>query len=51
MKKEDTMDKNDRPTLGKQARWAAGALGVVLAYLGAFAVLMFPVIEAASKVA
>ena len=45
------MKKIDRPTLGKQAKWAMGALGVALAYLGAFAVLMFPVIEASTKIA
>lgn len=45
------MKKADKENLGKQAKWAAGALGIVLAYFGAFALLMYPVIEASSHVA
>ena len=41
------MKKIDHASLGKQAKWAMGAVGIVLAYLGAFAVLMYPVVEAA----
>ena len=37
--------------LGQQAKWVAGAFGIVLAYFGAFAVLMYPVIEASQHVA
>lgn len=40
------MKKLDQPTIGKQAKWLMGAFGIVLAYFGAFAVLMYPVIEA-----
>jgi hypothetical protein len=40
------MNKNDQANLGKKAKWAVGALGIVLAYFGAFGVLMYPVIEA-----
>jgi len=45
------MEKLDQPTLGKQAKWVAGALGIVLAYFGAFAVIMYPVIEASRHMA
>jgi len=45
------MNQIDRPTLGKQLKWAAGAFGIVLAYFGAFAVLMYPVVEASSHLA
>jgi len=45
------MKKKDQAQLGKQAKWVMGALGIVLAYFGAFAVLMFPVIEASLGVA
>ena len=40
------MKKMDRPDLKTQAKWAMGAAGILLAYFGAFAVLMFPVINA-----
>ena len=40
------MKKRDRADVGKQAKWAAGAVGIVLAYFGAFALLMYPVLEA-----
>jgi hypothetical protein len=45
------MNKIDRPTLGKQTRWVAGAVGIVLAYFGAFALLMYPVLEASQHLA
>ena len=45
------MKKRDDATLGKQAKWVMGALGIVLAYFGAFGVLMYPVIEASLGVA
>ena len=45
------MKRNDQAHLGKQAKWVLGALGIVLAYFGAFAVLMYPVIEASFGVA
>lgn len=31
---------------GKKAKWIAGAFGIVLGYFGAFAVLMYPVLDA-----
>ncbi len=40
------MNKVDRPNAKEKARWALGATGILLAYFGAFAVLMFPVITA-----
>ena len=40
-----------RASLGKQAKWVMGALGIVLAYFGAFGVLMYPVIQASTHVA
>ena len=33
-----------------KASWVAGALGIVLAYFGMFAVLMYPVFDAAGFV-
>ena len=45
------MKKGDQVTIGKKARWAMGALGIVLAYFGAFGMLMYPVIEASLGVA
>ena len=45
------MNKPDRPDLGEKARWAMGALGLVLAYLGVFALLMYPVVQASSNIA
>lgn len=43
------MKKDHQSNLGKHTKWAMGALGVVLAYFGAFALLMYPVLEAASR--
>ncbi|MBT8398605.1 MAG: hypothetical protein HKO65_12430 [Gemmatimonadetes bacterium] len=40
------MKKNKHPRLGERTRWVMGAAGIVLAYFGAFALLMYPVIEA-----
>jgi hypothetical protein len=45
------MKKIDDPDRVKKAKWAMGAFGIVLAYFGAFALLMYPVIEASSYVA
>jgi len=45
------MKKTDRENLGKQAKWVMGALGIALAYFGAFGVLMYPVMEATTRVA
>jgi len=44
------MKKIDGPTAGEQVKWAMGAFGIVLAYFGAFALLMYPVIEASTHV-
>jgi hypothetical protein len=40
------MKKIDRPSRTEQAKWAFGATGVVLAYIGAFALLMYPAVIA-----
>ena len=40
------MKKNDRTDLKTRAKWALGATGVVLAYFGAFALLMYPAVIA-----
>lgn len=45
------MKKQDQGNMGKQAKWAAGAAGIVLAYFGAFALLMYPVIQATGTLA
>lgn len=45
------MKKRDQARLGQQAKWAAGAVGIVLAYFGAFALLMYPVIQATGSFA
>jgi len=45
------MKKKDGPTAGQQVRWAVGAFGIAMAYFGAFALLMYPVIEASTHVA
>jgi hypothetical protein len=41
------MKENSKQT----AKWALQATGIVLAYFGAFALLMYPVIEAAGPLA
>jgi hypothetical protein len=50
-REEHTMKKTDHPDLAKQAKWVLGAFGIVLAYFGAFAVLMYPVVEASTRMA
>ena len=40
------MKMRDQKKVRETARWALGGLGVALAYFGAFALLMYPVIEA-----
>lgn len=45
------MKRNDRPKRGRQVKWALGAIGIVLGYFGAFALLMYPVVQATSHVA
>ncbi len=45
------MKKTDHANLGKKAKWAMGAVGIVLAYFGAFALLMYPVLEATTRLA
>ena len=40
------MKKMDQRAVRKTAKWALGGLGIALAYFGAFAVLMYPVLEA-----
>jgi hypothetical protein len=42
--------KNQIP-LKKKALWVGEALGIVLAYFGAFGVLMYPVLDAAGYLA
>ncbi len=41
----------DHPTKGKQAKWIAGAVGIALAYFGAFVLLMYPVVQASQNLA
>jgi hypothetical protein len=49
--KEDLM-KNDRhPDLGEKAKWAMGAVGIVLTYFGLFALLLYPVVQASAPMA
>ena len=50
-KGEETMNKREKTRMRKKALWAAEALGIVLAYFGAFALLMYPVLDAAGYVA
>jgi hypothetical protein len=45
------MDKSERTRMRKKALWAAEALGIVLAYFGAFGLLMYPVLDAAGYMA
>jgi hypothetical protein len=49
--KEDTMEMKDQDKVRKTAKWALGGLGVALAYFGAFALLMYPVIDASKNIA
>jgi len=45
------MNKVERTRLKKKALWVAEALGIVLAYFGAFGLLMYPVMDAAGYLA
>ena len=45
------MKKENQIPLKKKALWAGEALGIVLAYFGAFGVLMYPVLDAAGYLA
>ena len=45
------MEMMDQKKAKKTAQWALGGLGVALAYFGAFALLMYPVIEASRTIA
>lgn len=45
------MSETERTRLKKKAYWVAEALGIVLAYFGAFALLMYPVLDAAGYMA
>lgn len=45
------MKKHDQVNIGRQAKWAAGAVGIVLAYFGVFALLMYPVLQATGSLA
>ena len=45
------MKTHDQANIGQKAKWTAGAVGIVLAYFGAFALLMYPVIQATGTVA
>jgi len=44
------MEMMDQNKVRKAAKWALGGLGVALAYLGAFALLMYPVLDASRNV-
>jgi hypothetical protein len=45
------MDRTEKQRMKKKALWVAEALGLVLAYFGAFGLLMYPVLDAAGYVA
>lgn len=45
------MNAIEKKRMKKRALWAAEALGIVLAYFGAFGVLMYPVLDAAGYLA
>ena len=45
------MIKKKNQKRSRKVFWAAEALGIVLAYFGAFAVLMYPVLDAAGYLA
>ena len=49
--KEKTMRKSKHAGIDQRAKWALGALAVVLLYFGAFGVLMYPVLDAAGNLA
>ena len=50
-KGDEAMNESEKTRMRKKALWAAEALGIVLAYFGAFALLMYPVLDAAGYVA
>jgi hypothetical protein len=43
------MKNRDRAKASEKAKWALEAMGVAVAYLGAFALLMYPVVVAAGS--
>jgi hypothetical protein len=45
------MRKHDQANANDKAKWVLGAMGLVLAYFGAFALLMYPVVNAAGTIA
>jgi hypothetical protein len=45
------MNKQNQIPLKKKALWVGEALGIALAYFGAFGVLMYPVLDAAGYLA
>ena len=45
------MNKHEQVRLRKRALWVAEAMGIVLAYFGAFGLLMYPVLDAAGYLA
>lgn len=45
------MNANEKSRRKKRALWVAEALGIVLAYFGAFGLLMYPVLDAAGYLA
>jgi len=49
-KKEGEMNTSEKTRM-KKALWVAEALGIVLAYFGAFGLLMYPVLDAAGYLA
>jgi hypothetical protein len=48
--KEREMNTSEKTRM-KKALWVAEALGIVLAYFGAFGLLMYPVLDAAGYLA
>jgi hypothetical protein len=49
--KEEIMHADEKKRINRKALWAAEALGIVLAYFGAFGLLMYPVLDAAGYLA
>jgi len=45
------MKEKKQEKIARQAKWAAGAAGIVLAYFGVFALLMYPVFQATGTLA
>ena len=50
-RKERVMSRKHPVPMKQRALWVGEALGIVLAYFGAFAVLMYPVLDAAGYLA